>query len=69
MANDVQTDKGTAALCRRLETLPVSVVSDVLNAMGFTDLEGKIKLDLEAGADREEVYRRNDRFAHIKRVR
>ncbi len=37
MANDVQTDKDTAALCRRLETLPVSVVSDVLNAMGFTD--------------------------------
>jgi regulator of RNase E activity RraA len=32
MANDVQTDKGTAALCRRLETLPVSVVSDVLTA-------------------------------------
>lgn len=32
-------------------------------------LEGKIKLDLEAGADREEVYRRNDRFAHIKKVR
>jgi regulator of RNase E activity RraA len=31
-------------------------------------MEGKIKQDLEAGTDREVVYQRNDRFAHIKRV-
>ena len=30
--------------------------------------EGTIKQELEAGTDREHVYRRNDRFGHIKRV-
>jgi regulator of RNase E activity RraA len=31
--------------------------------------EGRIKEDLRAGGDREEVYRRNDRFGHIAKLK
>lgn len=40
----------------------------VRDAEVFESIEKKIQAELEAGEDREEVYKRNDRLGHIKKA-
>jgi regulator of RNase E activity RraA len=50
--------------------IPRAIAEDVTTAAEKTEaLEHRIKEELERGDDREEVYKRNDRFAHIAKKR